>query len=68
MQTVSESWKNNQRNTLVNESFVEVSLGIADPDAIADASANDNGAVYISDTSQVTSEVDKSVMPYFAQE
>lgn len=68
MQTVSEGWKNNQKKTLVNESFVEVSLDIADPDAIADAAATDNGAVYISNTPQVVSEVDKSVIPYFTLE
>ena len=64
MQTVSENWKNAHRQTLLNESFVEVSLDIADPDALADASSQDNGAVYISDTPQVVSEVDKNPVPY----
>ena len=64
MQTVSENWKNVHKQTLLNESFVEVSLNIADPDALADVTSQDNGAVYISDTSLVVSEVDKSVMPY----
>lgn len=64
MQTVSEQWKNAHKQTLLNESYVEVSLDIADPDALADASSQDNGAVYISDTSQVVSEVDKNVVPY----
>lgn len=64
MQTVSENWKNAHKQTLLNESYVEVSLNIGDPDAIADASSQDNGAVYISDTSQVVSEVDKNVVPY----
>ena len=64
MQTVSTAWKNNQARTLVNESYVEVSLYIADPDALADASSQDNGAVYISNTSQVVSEVDKNIAPY----
>lgn len=64
MQTVSQAWKDNQEKTLVNESFVEVSLDIADPDAITDASATDNGSVYISDTPQVVSEVDKTFIPY----
>ena len=64
MQTVSENWKNAHKQTLLNESYVEVSLDIGDPDAIADASSQDNGAVYISDTSQVVSEVDKKVEPY----
>lgn len=64
MQTVSQSWKSNQEQTLVSESFVEVSLDIADPDAIADASSEDNGAVYISNTPQVVSEVGRNIVPY----
>ena len=64
MQTVSENWKNAHKQTLLNESYVEVSLDIADPEALADVSSQDNGAVYISGTSQVVSEVDKNVSPY----
>jgi hypothetical protein len=64
MQTVSENWKNAHKQTLLNESYVEVSLDIADPDALADASSQDNGAVYISDTSGIVSEVAKNAVPY----
>lgn len=64
MQTVSESWKNAHKRSLLNETYVEVSLDIADPEALAVASSQDNGAVYISDTSQVVSNVDKKVVPY----
>lgn len=65
MQTVSQSWKNVHKQTLLNESFVEVSLDIADPNAIADIeSTEDNGSVYISDTPEVVSEVDTPVIPY----
>ncbi len=64
MQTVSQNWKSVHKQAFLNESFVEVSLDIADPDSLADASSQDNGAVYISDTSQVVSEVDKNVLPY----
>lgn len=64
MQTVSDAWKRNHKKTIVGESFVEVSLDIADPDALADASSQDNGASYISDTAQVVSEVDKNIVPY----
>lgn len=64
MQTVSDAWKRNQQRTIVGESFVEVSLDIADPDALADASSQDNGSAYISDTHQVVSEVDKHIVPY----
>ena len=64
MQTVSDSWKNAHRQTILNESFVEVSLGIADPEALADASSQDNGSVYISDTPQIVSEANKNIVPY----
>ena len=64
MQTVSQAWKNVHKQTLLNESFVEVSLDIADPIASADASATDNGAVYISNTSETVSEVDTPDRPY----
>lgn len=64
MQTVSENWKNAHKQTLLNESYVEVSVDIADPDALEDASSQDNGAVYISDASEIVSEVDKNIVPY----
>ena len=64
MQTVSQKWKDNQDKTLVNESFVEVSIDIADPDALVDATARDNGSVYISNTPQVVNEVNKTFTPY----
>ena len=64
MQTVSEKWKQAHKQTLLNESFVEVSLNIGDPDALASVSSMDNGATYFSNTAQVVSEVDKNVAPY----
>lgn len=64
MQTVSENWKNAHKRSLLNESFVEVSLDIADPASLADASSQDNGAVYISDTSEVVRGLDKNIVPY----
>lgn len=64
MQTVSDKWKNAHRRTILDESFVEVSLGIADPEALSDASSQDNGAIYISDTPSVTKGVDKKPTPY----
>lgn len=64
MQSVSQAWKQNQDRTIVREGFVEVSLDVADNDALADASAQDNGAVYISNTPQVVSEVDRNIVPY----
>ena len=64
MQTVSENWKSTHKQTLLNESFVEVSLDVTDPDALADASPQDNGAIYISNSSELTNGVDKSPVPY----
>lgn len=64
MQAVSTAWKNNQTKTILNESFVEASLNIADPDALLDVSAQDNGATHISNTSQVVGKVDKDIPPY----
>lgn len=68
MQTVSDSWKSNHKQTIVGESYVEVSLDIADPDALNDASSSDNGASYISNTPQIVSEVDKVIVPYLTLE
>ena len=64
MQTVSENWKDVHKRSLLNESFVEVSLDIADPDALAKASPQDNGAIYISKSSDLTNGVDKNPIHY----
>ena len=53
MQKVSDNWKQSHEQTLLNESFVEVTLDIADPDALKVASPSDNGAIYISDSSKL---------------
>lgn len=52
MQTVSDSWKAIHERQLLNKSYVRVSLGIGDPEALEDASASDNGSVYISNTAE----------------
>lgn len=64
MQKVSQEWKDIQNDTIVDESFVEVVLALTDPDASEDVSSTDNGNIYISNTEQVTSEVDKDIIPY----
>ena len=64
MQTVSENWKNVHKRTLLNESFVEVSLDVGDPDALAAATPSDNGSVYISNSSELTDGVDNTPTPY----
>ena len=64
MQTVSQAWKDTHKKTMLNESYVEVSLDIADPDALVDAQSLDNGSVYISDTAEVVSSVDTPTISY----
>lgn len=64
MQTVSQEWKDKHTQTLLPESFVEITLSLTDPDALADASANDNGSVHFANTAQTVSEVDKTISPY----
>ena len=64
MQEVSEKWKDAHKKPLLNESFVEVSLNIADPIALANASSNSNGEIYISNSSQLLDGVDKNPTPY----
>lgn len=64
MQTVTDRWKNAHTRTILNESYVEVTLSIADPDALAVATPQDNGAIYISDTPKLTNGVDKKPTPY----
>lgn len=64
MQKVSDDWKSVQKQQLVNETYVEISFDIADPDTLADATSKDNGAIYFADTEQIVSEVDKNIEPY----
>ena len=63
MQTVSENWKNAHKQTLLNESFVEIAVDVGDPDALADATPEDNGAVYLSHSPDLMVR-DKSVSPF----
>lgn len=64
MQTVSQSWKECQTKTLVNEGYVEIHFKITDPDAYMDATATDNGHAIISNTNHIVSNVDKNIRPY----
>lgn len=65
MQKVSQEWKDNQKELLTSESFVELSLKLTDPDAYEDATAEHNGSVYFSDEADyVVSEVDKNIDPH----
>ena len=64
MQSVSQDWKDNQEKILANESYVEISFKVTDPDAYEDASATDNSHVSFADTNYIVSEVDKNIRPY----
>lgn len=64
MQNVSAEWKEIQNRNLANESAVELTFDIADPDALRDASAEDNGHIGIADTSLITNELERSTTPY----
>lgn len=64
MQEVSNNWKNAHKQTLLNESFVEVSLDVSDPDALAVATPSDNGAIYISNSTELTKELEMTPSPY----
>lgn len=64
MQSVSQAWKDNQNSTLVSESDIELSLKLTDPEAYEDASGEDNGHVFYSDTDYVVSDGDKDIQPY----
>lgn len=64
MQAVSQGWKDNQKNTIVGESFVELVYEVGDPDSLADASASDNGAMEFSNTPLIVNEVDETMVRY----
>lgn len=64
MQTVSQGWKNNQKQNFVSESFVEIKLNISDPDAQDAATASDNGHIKMSNTAQTVDETEKAPTAY----
>lgn len=64
MQNTSQHWKNNQKEQIVSESFVELMYEVGDPDSLADASASDNGSIYFANTPIIVNEVDESMVKY----
>lgn len=64
MQQVSQAWKDAQEQTLVPESFVEISLNIGDPDSQADATSSSNGEMPFSDAASLVEETGKSPVRY----
>lgn len=63
MQAVSDKWKEAHESIILGESFVEVSLGVTDPDAIPN-DVKDNGAVYISNSAELKDGETKSPTAY----
>lgn len=66
MQKVSEDWKYVHQKRLLNESFVKISFNVTDPEAFGDAKSVDNGACYVSNTSEVVNGLTKTI-PCYAQ-
>lgn len=64
MQEVSQAWKTAQEQTLVPESYVELSLNIGDPDAQADAASSANGEMPFSDATSLVTGVAQSPVCY----
>lgn len=63
MQNVSQKWKDNQKDVLVNESEIELSMRITDPDAYEDASASSDNVIYFAQTEDVVSGAEYSMTP-----
>ena len=63
-QAVSQAWRDHQQETFLNEAFVEVFFDMGDPDAIADASATDDGGIYFSNSAQIVDTLEKEMRPY----
>lgn len=64
MQTVSQAWKDAQRQTIVPLSFLEIAIGVGDPEAQAGAVCSDNGHEAFSQVQGVTDEARKSPVKY----
>lgn len=64
MQNCSPAWKTAHTQTLVPESFVEISYRVGDPAAQFDATATDNGSEAFANTAQVVDELEKVYTPY----
>lgn len=64
MQDVSQAWINAQQQTLVPESFVEVTLTVGDPAAAADATAESNGEMPFSDAAAIVGPVEQEPLKY----
>lgn len=63
MQSVSEKWKENQKDLLVSESQIELSMRITDPDAYEDASASSDNKTFFSQTKDIVSGIEYEMTP-----
>jgi len=57
-------WRDNQKDKLTTEAFVEVSIKLADPKAMESATAEDNNSMPFSNVGQIVDELDKSFKPF----
>ena len=64
MQQVSRAWIQNQQLEFRSESFLEINLETADPDALEDARARDNGSMPFANTPQIVDRFDKNYLRY----
>lgn len=64
MQVVSEAWKEAQKETILPESFVEVTYWITETGAQSLASASNNGATFFSDHTEIVSTATKDFKKY----
>ena len=64
MQSVSAGWKENQQKTLVNESFIEIQLGLTDPEAVASAVPIATDLAPFAHLDQVISRGVRNITPY----
>ena len=63
MQSVSEKWKENQKELLVSESEIELSMRITDPDAYEDASASSDNKAFFSQVEDIVEGIDYTMTP-----
>lgn len=64
MIAVSQAWKDNQSQNLVNESYIRIAFKISDPEAIEDASLSANNEVWFSRVDETIDGEDKNIVPY----
>ncbi len=64
MQSVSAGWKENQQQTLVNESFIEIQLGLTDPEAVESAVPIATDLAPFAHLDQVVSRGVRNITPY----